>query len=59
MSFIDDDINHITDNFVPDGDVITYQGNDITYLLEPYMTPSDSDSDYTESDAMDDEIEDW
>jgi hypothetical protein len=46
MSFIDDNLNNITDNFVPDGPVITYQGTDITYLLEPYMTASESDSDY-------------
>jgi hypothetical protein len=51
MSFIDDDFNHITDNFVPDGDTITYQGTDILYLLEGYMTPSDSDSDYMDSDG--------
>lgn len=49
MSFIDDNLNHITDNFVPDGPIITYQGTDITYLLEPYMTDSDSDSDYMDT----------
>lgn len=51
MSFIDDNFNHITDNFVPDGDTITYQGTDIFYLLEGYMTPSDDDSDYMDSDG--------
>jgi len=29
VSYIDDDLNNITDNFVPDGDTITYQGTDI------------------------------
>jgi len=51
MSFIDDDFNNITDNFVPIGGVITYQGADITYLLEGYMTPEDSDSDYMDTDT--------
>jgi len=51
MSFIDDDFNHITDNFVADGDTITYQGTDISYLLEGYMTPSYDDSDYINSDG--------
>jgi hypothetical protein len=41
LSFIDDDFNHITDNFEPCGDIITYQGADITYLLETYMTDSE------------------
>jgi len=50
-SYIDDDFNHITDNFVPDGDTITYQGTDISYLLEGYMTPSYDDSDYINSDG--------
>lgn len=45
LSFIDDNEDNIIDNFVPDGDIITYQGEDITYLLESYMTDSDSDSD--------------
>jgi len=45
ISFIDDDFNNITDNFEPSGDIITYQGADVSYLLRPYMTDSD-DSDY-------------
>ena len=53
-SFIDDDLNNITENFVPINGVITYQGNDITYLLEGYMTPEDSDSDYMDTDSSDD-----
>ena len=51
VSFIDDDINNITDNFVPIDGAITYQGTDITYLLEGYMTPEDSDSDYMDTDT--------
>jgi hypothetical protein len=43
ISFIDDDFNNITDNFEPNGDIITYQGADITYLLEGYMTPDDDE----------------
>jgi hypothetical protein len=50
VSYIDDNLNDITDNFIPDGDKITYQGNDITYLLEGYMTPSFDDSDFNNSD---------
>ena len=50
MSFIDDNLNHITNNFVPDGPIIAYQGTDITYLLEPYFTDSYSDSDYMTDD---------
>lgn len=42
MSFIDDNINNITENFEPNGDIITYLGADITYLLEEYMTDDDS-----------------
>ena len=45
MSFIDDDLNHLTDNFATDGDVIVYKGTDITYLLEPYMSDSEYDTD--------------
>jgi hypothetical protein len=41
MSFIDDDFNNITDNFEPCGDIITYQGADISYLLETYMSDSE------------------
>jgi len=51
VSYIDDNLNDITDNFVPDGDTITYQGTDIGYILEGYMTPSDDDSDYINSDG--------
>ncbi len=51
MNFIDDSIHNITDNFVAVGDTITYQGTDIGYLLEGYMTPSDDDSDYINSDG--------
>ena len=53
VSFIDDDFNNITDNFVPYGDTILYNGTDIGYLLEGYMTPSDDDSDYMDEDTDD------
>jgi hypothetical protein len=54
VSYIDDDINNITNNFSVDGDAILYQGTDITYLLEPYMVLYESN---TESDTDTEEAE--
>jgi hypothetical protein len=38
VSYIDDDITKLKDNFTTDGDALLYQGSDISYLLDPYMT---------------------